>query len=90
MPGVADETKMAMVTGQHAIVDADKRYLAKGVWGLSGPEIQAIRKMLTLADELLKRANNAEVRRLIAWVWAQNEQTSVVLGSAAEPLRHAA
>lgn len=87
MPGVAQETKAAILAGQEALLATDRRYLDRGAWGLTGQDMQALRKMLTLADELLKRANNAELQRWIAWVYEQNAKSGpATLGCKMRPM----
>lgn len=86
MPGVAPETKAAVLAGQEAIVSADKRFLARGAWGLTGPEMLAMRRMLVLGDELLKRVTSTELARYAAWVYEQNLGTPETLGTRDAPL----
>ncbi len=57
----ATETRAAMEAGRIAIVSVGKRFMNTSKFGLSGPEILAVRECVTLGDILLKRANSAIV-----------------------------
>ena len=86
LPNVASETRTAINAGQDALVSADRRFLKSERWGLSGPEMLALRQAVTLGDELLKRANSATLKSLVEWIYQVNDRTPEVLGTADAPL----
>jgi len=86
MPTVATETRAAMDTAKHAIVAADRRFLRAGRWGLSGEEMRAIRRGVTLGDELLKRANSEMVLAALRFIRQANSKSDEVLGTVKQPL----
>ncbi len=63
-----DETRTVMAAGRGAIASVGKRFFASGKFGLSGPEMLALREVVTLGDSLLKRANSAVVLAVMAAV----------------------
>lgn len=61
-------TRDAMEAGRLAIVSVGRRFMASNKFGLSGPEMLAVRECVTLGDVLLKRANSAIVMAVCAAV----------------------
>ena len=52
-------TREAMEAGRMAMVSVGKRFFATNKFGLSGPEMIAMRECVDLGDKILKRANSA-------------------------------
>ena len=85
-----DETRQMIDAAKYHLVDSDRRYQRTGKFGFSGPEMLAMRKAVTVADELIKRANSAVFAYAVEWVSKVNAQTPEVLGSMDEPLERRA
>lgn len=64
----AIETRDAIERGRLAIVSVGKRFMDLGKFGLSGPEMIAIRECVTVGDQMLKRANSAILMAVCAAV----------------------
>lgn len=86
----ADETRELIDAAKYYLVDSDRRYQRTGKFGFTGPEMLAMRKAVTVSDELIKRANSAVFTYAVAWVSKVNSQTPEVLGSIIEPLERCA
>jgi hypothetical protein len=86
MAGAADETRQMLDDAKEALVSADRRWLKTSKWGFSGPEMQCMRAALTVADELLKRANSGTLAYAVDFVSRCNASTPEVLGTCKAPL----
>lgn len=64
----APETRKAMEAGREAVAAVGRRFFGTGKFGLSGPEMLALRSTVTLGDTLMNRANSAIVMAVMAAV----------------------
>lgn len=61
-------TREVMDAGRAAMVSVGKRFMASNRFGMTGPEMIAMRECVDLGDILLKRANSAIVLGVMAAV----------------------
>ena len=61
-------TREEMEAGRMAMVSVGKRFFATNKFGLSGPQMIAMRECVDLGDRLLKRANSAILMAVCAAV----------------------
>ena len=61
-------TREVMEDGRLAMVSVGKRFFAHDKFGMTGPEMIAMREVVDLGDKLLKRANSAILMAVCAAV----------------------
>jgi len=61
-------TREAMVSGCAVMVSVGRRFMASDRFGMTGPEMMALRECVTLGDALMKRANSAILMAVMAAV----------------------
>ena len=73
---VPRQIKLAIRAGQHALIEADKRYLVLNTWGLTLEGMAAVRQAVKAADVVLRRVETGIVGKAIVKVrdLAQAEQ----------------
>jgi hypothetical protein len=69
-----------------AIISMDHRYTSKKRWGMTGPEIKAVRAGVLVYSQLLRRSNTGTLEAAIAHVYRVNARTEHTLGSVQHPV----
>jgi hypothetical protein len=82
----ADETPEIVELAMHSLVASDRRFMATGKWGFSGPEMIAMRAAVAVGDMLIKRANTTVLYAVVDRVSYLNSMTPEVMGTVKEPL----
>lgn len=82
----AEETPAIIERAMGALVDCDLRWMKTQKWGLSGPEMLAIREAVSVGDMLIKRANSTMLGAVVNRVSHLNSITPEVLGTVEEPI----
>lgn len=82
----APETEGIVERGMYALVASDRRWMATGKWGFSGPEMIAIREAVSVGDMLIKRANSTMLAAVVDRVSVLNSLSPETLGTVDEPL----
>lgn len=90
MGNASAETRAALDAAKYALVESDKRFVTMGRIGFNSAQMLTIRRAITLADAMMRRANSAILSYAVEWVHQQNMRTPEVLGSVAEPIKEAA
>lgn len=82
----APETQGIIESAMHSLVSADKRFMATGKWGFSGPEMRSIRKAVSVGDMIIKRANSTILYAVVDRVSHLNSQSPETMGTIKEPI----
>jgi hypothetical protein len=90
MVGTAPQTRAAIDAAKYALVEADKRFQRLGRWGFDSQQMLTIRRAITLADALMRRANSAILSYAVNYVGSLNDRTPETLGTLLEPIAEAA